>query len=65
MTFRQFKEQASENAFLTLTPYHPDVDLDILENYIKDNYKNLMNNNKKYFFRKLICFYDWLKYGFI
>ncbi|HBM2975715.1 TPA: SIR2 family protein [Klebsiella michiganensis] len=65
MTFRQFKEQASENAFLTLTPYHPNVDLDILENYIKDNYKSLMNNNKKYFFRKLICFYDWLKYGFI
>ncbi|VTP16590.1 hypothetical protein PUATCC27989T_04565 [Phytobacter ursingii] len=62
LTFEDFKEQASENAFLTLTPYHENIDIDILEKYIKYNYEILMSSNKKYFFRKLICLLDWLKY---
>lgn len=64
LDFAEFIEAASESAFLTLAPYHDNVDLDLLEKYIVDNYTRLMSSNKKYYFRKLICFYDWLKYKF-
>lgn len=65
LTFEQFKEQASEYAFLTLTPYHKNVDLDLLEAFIHEKYEELMFSNKKYFFRKLICYLDWAKYSFL
>lgn len=63
LSFEEFKQTASENAFLTLAPYHNKVDIRSLEEYIIENYENLIVSNKKYFFRKLICFLDWLKFN--
>lgn len=62
LSFSEFKEQATVNAFLTLAPYHKSVDINLLEEYIVENYDTLISSNKKYFFRKLICYLDWLKY---
>ena len=62
LSFSEFKEQATVNAFLTLAPYHKNVDVNLLEEYIAENYDTLISSNKKYFFRKLICYLDWLKY---
>ena len=62
LSFHEFKNQASINAFVTLAPYHKNVDIKLLEEYIVENYDSLISSNKKYFFRKLICYLDWLKY---
>lgn len=65
MSFEEFQSRASESAFLTLAPFHPEPDVDLLEKYIKENYSKIIDSHNKYFFRKLISFYDWLKYGFM
>ena len=42
-------------------------DLDLLKQYIIDNFNDILVHNKKNkdrsWFKKLICFYDWKKFG--
>lgn len=64
LEFRDFHKMASESAFLALAPLHPEPDVEFLEEFINNNYTRLISSNKKYYFRKIISFYDWLKYGF-
>ncbi|MCQ5472458.1 SIR2 family protein [Pantoea brenneri] len=65
MTFRDFYDTASESAFLSLAPLHPNPDAEFIAKFIRENYDRLISSNNKYFFRKLISYYDWLKYGLI
>lgn len=61
----KYKNDEVWKAF-ALLPYvnvHTD-EYDILCEFIKSNFEKYISQNKyTTFFRKLICFYDWLKYG--
>ncbi len=63
-SFSDFITSATEPEILCLTPLFTTIDLDILFEYIKENYEQAITSKYKYHFRRLMAFYDWKKYGF-
>lgn len=62
-TFQQFLDIATEYDFVTWTAFFDDIDLSQLESYLQKHYLKFQQGNYSSPFRKIVVFYDWLKYG--
>lgn len=63
-TTKYFLDSASESEISTLLPLLPNPDPDTIESYLQDNFENIMASKYKYHFRRIMAFYDFIKFGF-
>lgn len=61
----EFLSTATESEIVSLLPLLEKIDIPALEKYLRENFDDIMASKYRYHFRKIMAFYDWLKYGFI
>jgi len=62
--FPEFLKTATESEICSMTPLLPNIDTNVLGEYLRENYTHLISCNNKYHFRRLMAYYDWMMYGF-
>jgi len=62
-SFENFLKIASEYDFVTWVSFFDDLNLDKLSEYLQNNFTKYQQGSYSSPFRKIIVFYDWLKYG--
>ena len=60
----EFLLTASESEIFSLLPLLNNVRTKALGEYLNENFENIMSGKYKYQYRRIMAFYDWLKYGF-
>lgn len=64
LTTENFLSSATESEIVSLLPLFSNIDISALEKYLRDHFEDVMISKYKYHFRRVMAFYDWLKYGF-
>jgi hypothetical protein len=63
-TTAQFLETATESEIISCLPLLAKVDVEALEAYFRDKFAEITVGKNLYHFRRIMAFYDYLKFGF-
>lgn len=64
LTGEAFLNSASESEIVSLTPHLICLTHQELGNYLVENFEDIAASKYKYHFRRIMAYYDWLRYGF-
>jgi len=63
-SLEEFLRSATESEIVSILPFFPNLTHQELGNYLVENFEEITVPRYKYHYRKIMAFYDWLKYGF-